>query len=367
MKRFIRSVRAIPILAVLCGVTPCRAQQSGTVRTIPLTVVAPDGGIETALKPANFRVKGVQATVISLTLDRRPRRIYLMLDISVNMSQTMIGALPGEMTAGPWNNAKDMAKQFLAALPASDSVSLYVFADEEKQLVPFTHNFAAIVGAISTLPEPDSKEARRLYGRFPDFADSALVALSSNPRQLSIGDYIAVFSDGDFLRTKKASTRKTLRILLSHGGRILLFGSINDMLLPSDLSIRYPEQYARDFVPGSGNVVTERFAVLNDFVRDAASLALETGGTTFELEPQGRYFSVAPGIRGMARPAEILSLMREAALVAQNTYQMRLSLAQPLEKEKKIKIELLDSRGKNVRRAFLLYPRRLEPRPKTSH
>ncbi|MGH9731333.1 MAG: vWA domain-containing protein [Candidatus Acidiferrales bacterium] len=178
------------LLFCLLSALPCttNAQQPET-RVMPATVVTTDGKALTSLQSQNVRIHNRDVRLMSFSLDTSPRRIVLLLDISDSMTISN-----GNVTL--WDAAVHTAGLFLDRVPETDSISVYAFANREKQLVPFTRDHGAIRAAIHGLLKPGSEEAKQEYGtgtRLDEALNSILNLLSESPQ---FGDTIVIFSDG---------------------------------------------------------------------------------------------------------------------------------------------------------------------------
>jgi hypothetical protein len=325
----------------VCALVPSTSAQTGETRTIPLVVMGQDGKIVEGLTGQNLRVSGIKAKVQSASLDTSPRRIVLLLDISGSMKE------PADYRRRTrWGYVKEMAKRFLDDAPAQDFVALDVFAKEEKQVVPFTHDFASIRSVIDTLPEPGSKVAIATFQGTTAAGDALNAALLDLGREPGFGASVIFFSDGGF---ESDSGKRRLRSLTAdleaNGVRVFLAFALGNWLA------------LRDFVPDS----------VADFwtpaVIDASDFTALTGGFSFgpALPPDSQ-------MHGLDRPGlQIYALdpleKRMAALcnAVQGTYRVELQLDQALRKKQRLEFEVVDRRGKTLHDLLLLYPRNLYP------
>jgi len=349
---FSAAMRGATIFAMLCVATPLLPQQRNEIRTIPLTGVTEKGGILEGLQAKNFRVKHGKTVVKDVTLDAAPRRIVLLLDMSGSM-------LTEESKNSNWQNAMRMAKAFLVHLPASDWVSLCLFATNEKEIVPFSHDLASVRKAIDNLPDPHSKAVKRVYGRMTYFGDAVAAILATDHHATTFGDSIVVFSDGgfgmeDFGTTGKVAMRRLRPQLLARRIRMFLVVADPRLRLTSALAVGYTSFWPLPFPDGSADPEE------GEELDHSAEFALATGGVAVEAEPRGPYSNAFD-------PDSVDKMMDGTAWLVQNTYQLELSLDKPLQKQQKIDLELVDERGKQNRNIMLLYPRSLEPDSRIVH
>lgn len=355
MKRLVASsfsvaLRGAAIFAALCVATPLLPQQRNEIRSVPLTGVTEKGQILAGLQAQSFRVKYGTAAVKGMTLDAAPRRIVLLLDMSGSM-------LNEEPKNSKWQNARQMAKAFLVHLPASDWVSLCLFATNEKEIVPFTHNLNSIQKAIDNLPDPDSKPVERIYGRMTYFGDAIAAILAADHEPATFGDSIVVFSDGEFGSEGKVEMGKLLRPLLARGMRVFLVAADPQLTISRGLAVGHTSVFSSLLFDGGPD---SRELAESEQLEYSAEFALATGGVAIEAEPLGPYSDAF-------NPDSVDRMMAETAQLVQNTYQVELSFENPLQKKRKIDLELVDTRGKPNRKIMLLYPRSLEPASKVVH
>jgi len=194
-------MKGLAIVIVSALLAPCvipvsALAQNDEVRTVPLVVMNQSGQIIQNLTPQNVRIKGAKASVRSIALDTSPRRIILLLDMSGSMGET----IDENKRITTWDYTKDTAGVFLKTIFSQDSVALDVFADKERQVVPFTHDFTLIRAAINALPNP----------RGLTFAGNALQAtLCDFGATVGFGDSIVFFPMGN-----STATPATARLIL---------------------------------------------------------------------------------------------------------------------------------------------------------
>jgi hypothetical protein len=316
----------------VCALVPSTSAQTGETRTIPLVVMSSTGKVATDVAPRNLRIKGAGASVLRVALDTSPRHIVMLLDISGSMAGT---ASFSRQTR--WDYAKEMAKALLADTPKQDFVALDVFAFKERQIVPFTHDFASIRNAIDDLPEPASKAARTQYKESTAAGDALNSVLLQDGASLEFGDAIVFFSDGEFGDPDET-------------GRNV--NSVSDELEQRNIRVFL----ALALQVGSSG----RFDSPDDFnvatIGDSFSFMAETGGFSF--------------VPAMFPPLPVLPVFRldpiNQRIVALSnaihaTYRLQLQVEQPLRKKQKLQLDVVDDQGKPMHNLFLYYPRNLYP------
>jgi hypothetical protein len=304
------------LLAALASASSSSAQ-TGEIRTVPLVALSSTGRVNLGLAIRNVRLKSHDATLRSFVLDTSPRRILLLLDTSGSMSEPI-----GDKRVTVWNYTKHMAEDFLKTVFRQDSVALDVFADKERQIVPFTHDFASIRAAIDGLPQP----------RGFTFAGNALqAALRDFGTTTGFGDSVVFFSDGQFPRD---------------GG---LFDSLME-----DASKTFVRVFlifpVTDF---------DRYYADPPLVLDMESLINSmraTGGFSFAPKEVPSDWATWEMIRSAP-------LQRVAALsnAIHGTYRVELQFTDAIRKKQKLQLEIVDDKGKNMRNVYALYPHTIYP------
>lgn len=299
-------------LFALCAFGFSTFAQTGETRTVPLVVMSSTGQFVTGLTPENIRVRGVKATVHSVTLDTGPRHVILLLDASGSMAE---GDHPQK-----WLAAKNLAKALLSILPTQDFVALDVFADKDTQLVPLTHDFASVSRSIDALPGPRGKT------RAGDALSSALQEIGS---KAGFGDSVIFFSDGEFddqpLRSLMLDLeRRSIRVFLE--------------LTPVADAEGIPEE---DY--------------FGHLLATADSIA-STGGYSFAPRISTPISSLR--VLGVRSPEYRGEVLRDSV---QGTYRVQLQLEEPIRKRQRFTLEVTDQKVKVPHNFFLFYPLDLYP------
>lgn len=336
---------AFALLVCLCAsACPIHAQHF-EARIVPVTAVTANGKPVTNLQSQNVRLQGRDLQVDGFSLDTNPRRIVLLFDISGSM-----GMSNGKVTL--LQAAVHTAVLLLDRVSPVDSISVHVFAEKEREVVPFTHNLGAIRAGMMNLPKPGNEDIKKEYGARTDLGNalnSILTVLSENPQ---FGDAIVIFSDG-------------------------LFPTRGDQ---SDILNYYDQpDYLLRFSPQLGTLGVRVFFSLAGTIRGAPPLhGIElfigaTGGESFELNDSGSLFyspinphdsynrSKAPIYRSDSLEQRALAL----SSAIHDTYRLQLEFTRPLEKPTRLRLALVDERGKILHDVAALSPAFVYPKAKT--
>jgi len=330
------TARALAFLVcLLCASSfPTTAQQQQT-RVLPVTVLAADGNPIQDLQSRNIRVHGKAVQLKSFGPDTSPRRIVLLFDTSGSMAISN-----GRVTL--LQAAIHTAGLFLDQASSVDLISVYAFADKSRQLVPLTHNLAAIRAAMNDLPKPEMERASKKYGTGTDLGNalnSILDLLSESPQ---FGDTIVVFSDGLLPR--------------SNADNIMAFYDQPDYL--ERITPRLGTLGVRVFFSLAGNV--EGAPPLRGVERFIGA----TGGESFELNDSGPTFYGGVYDHPEAPIYRSNSLERRAVVLCaaiQETYQLQVQFASPLTKPTRLHLDFLDAQGKALHNMTVLSPEFVYP------
>jgi VWA domain-containing protein len=328
--------RALALLVCLLAVSPYPTfAQHQQTRVLPVTVLAADGRPIPDLQLRNIHVHGKAVHLNSFVPDTSPRRIVLLFDTSGSMAISN-----GRVTL--LQAAIHTAGLFLDRVPSGDLISVYAFADKSRELVPFTHDLAAIRSAMNDLTTPDVERAGKKYGTGTDLGNvlnSILTLLSANPQ---FADTIVVFSDGLLPR--------------SNGSNIMAFYDQPD--------------YLERITPSLGTLGVRVFFSLAGNVEGAPPLhGVEqfigaTGGESFELNDSGPSFYGGAYDHPEAPVYRSNSLERRALVLfaaIQDTYRLQLQFTSPLEKPTRLHLDFVDGQGKALHNVTVLSPEFVYP------
>lgn len=324
--------------------SPCstNAQRPETY-IVPVTILTADGNPVLNLQSQSLRVHSRGLKVQSFSLDASPRRIVLLFDVSASM-----GMSNGRVTL--FQAAVRTSELFLDRVPSLDSISVHVFADKDKELVPFTRDFGAVRASISNLPTPGTDESKKVYGARTDLEsclNHILALLSGHPQ---FGDTIIIFSDGQFPRPGR--------------DEILNFYDQPDYLIR--VTPRLGVLGVRVFLSLAGNIGGA------PPLHGIESFMTATGGESIELRnpvfpdlgmngayehPEAQVFrSDSIGQRAFALCAAV-----------QDTYRAELQPTNPLEKPIRLHLNVVDEKGKALHNVALLSPEFIYPAVGTQH
>jgi hypothetical protein len=307
---------------------------------LPVTALTFDGKPVTNLQPKNVRVQGRDVQVSGFSVDANPRRIVLLIDVSnsMGMSNGRVNLLQAAVYS---------AGLLVDQISASDAISLYVFAERAREVVPLTRDFGVVRKALTGLPKPGGEEAKKHYGIRTDVGSalrSVLTVLSEHPQ---FGDAVVIFSDGNF----------------PCGGA----GDIMDYFEPPDYLVRVSPRLGtlgvRVFFSLAGNVAgTPPLTGVERFMgaTGGESLELHGSGTSFYALNAEDYHSKVPVYRSDSLKQRAVAL--SAAI--QDTYRLQLDFARPLEKPTRLRLDLIDEGGKRLPDVRVLSPEFVYPENK---
>ena len=320
-----------PLLVCLfSSAWPSHAQNS-EAHILPVAVVTAAGKPVTNLQAQNLRVQDRGVQVNGFSLNASPRRIALLIDIGSRM-----GKSNGRVSLS--QAAVHTAGLLLDRLSSVDLISVYVFAEKAREVVPWTRDFRAVRSALMDLPKPGTDESKREYGVRTDLdgaLNSALAALSEHPQ---FGDAIVIFSDGIFPRVG--------------AGDILNYYDQPDYLVRATPQLG--TLGVRVFFSLAGNVAgTPPLHGIEVFMG-------ATGGESFELDDSGSSFHDLNTYDRPKPPIYRSDSLEQRALALsaaiQNTYRLQLEFVKPLEKPMRLHLELVDEQGKALHNVAVLSP-----------
>lgn len=293
-----------------------------TTRTVPVTVVDKQGNLVAGLTVANFRgnFRGKPVEILSVTPDTRPRRIVIVLDAS----GSMMGPEPGS-----WGLVPAIAAQLFRVAPSYSRFALIVFSSTIQQKVGFDQEPLALTRALAILPD---KALRGVKVEGKTALLDALAAALSELNPPHPGDAIFAITDGGDNRSK-IERGDLEHALVAKGVRVFVC-----MPLPA-LRARTPEEAS-----GPQNMI---------------SLARATGGSSYSSisSSAGPWSSTVYAQYGE-------QINRALAAFAQQIGRydrVEARLAEPVDKPRDWKLEVLGENGKPKRDLAILYPHKLVP------
>jgi hypothetical protein len=164
------------------------AEESSCVhRTLPVTVLA-NGHVVHGLSPSDFsaKVHGRDARIISISLDKRPHRIVILLDAS--------GSMGGPKNARAWDLAGDIASQLAEANSQNAPMALIIFSHKVLERVDFAQGAPAIRNRLKEIRADASYVKKNVRGDTTIF--DAIMTATSLLNISNSADSIYLISDG---------------------------------------------------------------------------------------------------------------------------------------------------------------------------
>jgi len=314
------------LLATLGLFPSALAQQARNApETLPVLVNVVDlhGNVVRDLTKSNFRVRinGNPALISDAQYNVAPRRIVVVLDMS--------GSMAGETDNGKWQVAREVVDEFVTQMPSDGRIAMVTFSDQVHQIFDFSQGRTAVVQWLKQGP---SGRANIKHQSPTPLFDAILAALKLlEPFQL--GDVVYAITDGEenHSHSTKASTEATL---LKSGVR--LFASLFDEPMPSQA-----EEAKESFL---------------EMVADSGGIAFVISGRQV---PGGASWNVQYDYDQHSQ--EKLKLFTEQLNNQVKSFWI-LQLAVPSQSKKsKVKLEIVDQRGKARNDLAFSYPRVLPP------
>jgi len=246
-----------------------------------------------------------------MELDNAPRRILLLLDTSGSM---------GNYKSLSWSNVAHFAIRFSQQRKGDDSIGLDTFAEKDEVYVPFTTDSQSLVKHIEALTS--SGKGRTMLGL------ALTEILARREGGLRFGDAIILVSDGDRSDADKTDFTRLRDDLTRAGLRICM--------------VRVPPIIG----PGS----TEGVSDVSGFVK-------ETGGIEFNVINPLK--ETQPFIGARVDPETLASTAQAAYTFTQAYYQLSLKIADPLQKRRQLRLEIVDQQKGKIQGLHLNYPRYL--------
>jgi len=292
------------LIASSVGVGARAAENPCLERVIAVSVLTNDGKRLKGLKAENFRCKVNRrpVDVLSATYDTGPRRALIVLDASGSAGDN-------------WKFELAVAERLVSQAEQQTSFALVTFADQVQEKVSFGEGRQAVMNRLRTLKsaKPWGKTALR----------DAMVEAVRMLCPARVGDGIVVIGDRgeNGSRTKESELR---RRILGAGVRVFAFL----VLTPLPSRTRAPEEAVG-------------VAALNEFVET-------TGGA---------------GVLAVASsdPDRAASSVRYLEQQIAEFYRLDLRLPEPLEKPRKVKLEVVDPTRAEKPNLRIICPRQLPP------
>jgi len=286
----------LAITLLVSGYVPAQSEKF-THRTVIVNVRDIKGNFVSSLGRENFRARRVGVGISAVRSAERKRRVVIVLDASGSMATPPIPVI-SRFTAG----------ELVHSLRGEPEFALVVFARKVEGTVPFGHARKEVLSAIDEATFLEHKGQTSLW----DALSYAMDLLS--PAQ--IGDVVVVVSDGGD-STSNTSPDKLKMTYISAGVRVFAFEPKVSMTLYSSSGPDIPFQ-------------TEEQMFGLDNLRDFATL---TGGGAVAVEEnnQPHLFTVTHMLEDQISQYYLLDV----------------TVPENLKKTAPLKIEVVDSLGKN--------------------
>jgi len=199
------------VAALLLGGQLLVQSDTCLLRTVPVNVLTEHGQIVTGLSPQNFKASfhHKQVKILSVTPDQSPRHIVIVIDAS--------GSMTSERRQ--WRYYIDVARGFLAGIPASSLVGLVVFSTHIQKVIPPTNDRNKLGAELVSLEaETHFKNGKEGQTALWD----SLSAVASDLFPLQSDDSLYVFTDGRD-NSSKSSFSKLWRTALEKQVRFFVF------------------------------------------------------------------------------------------------------------------------------------------------
>jgi tetratricopeptide (TPR) repeat protein len=278
-------------------------------RTISLNVLDANSRPGWDLQPADLQVEigHKAARIVSLSLDKLPRRIVLMVDSS--------GSMGTSRRNSGWGVTLPVATFAVDVVPSSASVAFVTFADKAVRESKGFENREEVRKEVLALAKQHPSGHTALF----DSMDQVLNVFG----EPQFGDAIYLVTDGEDNRS--TTLRSRLREnLISRGVRVFVF-----------------------FVPQEGSVFEDDKREIRSLIE---GLAEATGGDFVQI-PRHR-------MRVDEQPV-LAKIASQIANQVETVYRLGLNLGEEPQKEDRINVRFVDQRRR--RTLTIAYPRQLPP------
>ncbi len=180
-------------------------------QTIPVSIFSRDNVPAPAFTNSNFKgsLKGNLVRVSSVTSDRGPRRIVILLDVS--------GSMLGSTTEADWNFPLDIAKALLVKMPPATEIGLAVFATELGHVVALTNDRKKLMDELEAV-----RKSRWEFGDRDTAVWDAIIAGAKLFDRSQVGDALYLITDGIDNKSNK-SPEDVIQVLACWGIRLFPF------------------------------------------------------------------------------------------------------------------------------------------------
>ena len=173
-----------PLTAIFAQETSC------IHRTLPVTVMDSSGRVIHGLLPSDFsvRIHGRPATVLSVSLDKRPHRTVVLLDASGSM-------VDRPLKGRPWELALKIASDIAESNSENAPLALIIYSDKVHEQVDFAQGTPEVRTRLKAISADPTYVKNNIKGSTTATFDAMLAALRLLGASDS-SDSIYLISDG---------------------------------------------------------------------------------------------------------------------------------------------------------------------------
>jgi len=289
---------------------------------VPITVNDPSAPQPEDFLRVRIRSRDKTVKVVATQAAKGSRRVVVLLDLSGSMATDH--PIVGDDI---WEEARSLAREFLAAMQPEDWAALHIFATRHEVVIPLTQDVGSVMRALDELPKPASEDARVRAGYYTDAVGAVGMAVDQT-KQLESGDVILLISDGQG-NTGRMEMGPLAADLSGRGLRVSL------LRVGPEPDFRFPNALR-----------------MTQFAWQTGGFTLSTWNARVVVPGYERRISEQPPpaerVRGVARVAN--HMLRGFSWV-------ELEFARCDGKPRELKLELRDERGRRVDERTVLYPR----------
>lgn len=319
----------------LFSVTGIFAQETSCIsRIVPITVLDSHGHVIHGLLSSDFTAKihGRPARILSVSLDKRPHRVVVLLDESGSM---------GVSDGRPWEVAREIASHIAESKLENTSLALMIYSDKVHEQVDFVQGSAAVLARLREISADSSYIKKNVRGRTATY--DAILSASRLLDASDSSDSIYLISDGDENQSRFKS------------------GDVAHALGPRSVRL-HVTLLSKAPIMGFGNRVPEE----GDSIETITSLASDSGGLVVSpvgaRSPNGTNYNVTND------QFKTLSVALTRLYVAiTNDELLEIELPQTIQKWERLSLELSPERKNLHKDLRIAYPKELAPCSALSH
>jgi hypothetical protein len=326
----------LTVVAVLfSALTGMFAEESSCVhRTLPVAVLDANGRVIHGLSPSDFsaKVHGRDARIISISLDKRPHRIVILLDAS--------GSMGGPKNARAWDLAGEIASQVAEANLQNAPMALIIFSHKVLEQVDFAQGAPAVRQRLKEIRADASYVKKNVRGDTTIF--DAMMTATSLLDIFNSADSIYLISDGEDNQSRFKAGDVTHALGLRS---VRLYVSLFEFMAPT---------------------VSNRPAGEEVSLESIIKLSIESGGLISgpwgKSSPNGTNYNVTKD----ERKALSFAVTRLYGAMTNNDL-LQIELPQTIQKWERLSIELSADKKALYKNLVIAYPRELAPCNPLSH